>query len=55
MIDAIIILIICYLVFRFLTTYLIPRLTKRSIRRFEDKYRQSHPEIFNKDKKETKE
>lgn len=46
MINAIIILIVLYLVFRFLTTWFIPRMTQRSIKRYQEKFRRDNPSVF---------
>lgn len=46
MINAIIILIVLYLVFRFLTTWFIPSMTQRSIKRYQEKFRRDNPSVF---------
>lgn len=48
MIKAIIILIVIYLVFRFLTTYLIPVMTQKNIKRYQEKFKKENPDIFKK-------
>ena len=48
MIEAIIILIVIYLVFRFLTTYLIPVMTQKNIKRYQEKFKKENPDIFKK-------
>lgn len=52
--EAIIILIVIYLVFRFLTTYLIPVMTQKNIKRYQEKFKKENPNIF-KDKSERNE
>ncbi|MBQ1191764.1 MAG: hypothetical protein UIG52_05230 [Bacteroidales bacterium] len=54
MIKVIIILIVIYLVFRFLTTYLIPVMTQKNIKRYQEKFKKENPNIF-KDKSERNE
>ncbi|MDD5961274.1 MAG: hypothetical protein PUC16_03260 [Bacteroidales bacterium] len=46
MINAIIVLILLYLVFRFLTTWFIPKMTQRNIKRFQEKFKRENPDIF---------
>ncbi|MCI7034169.1 MAG: hypothetical protein MR963_01295 [Bacteroidales bacterium] len=46
MINAIIVLILLYLVFRFLTTWFIPKMTRRNIKRFQEKFKRENPDIF---------
>lgn len=52
MLNAIIILIVLYLVFRFLTTWFIPRMTQRSIKRYQEKFRRDNPSAFKREKLE---
>lgn len=49
MINAIIILILIYIVFRILTKLVIPKLTLRSIRKYQDKFKKENPQIFKKE------
>lgn len=48
MLYAIAILTIAYVVFRILTSLVIPSMTRRSIRRYEEKFRRDNPHIFEK-------
>lgn len=48
MLYAIAILTTAYVLFRILTSLVIPSMTRRSIRRYEEKFRRDNPHIFEK-------
>lgn len=46
MIKAIVFFVVLYVVFRVLTAFVIPFFTKRSIRRYKDRFVKDNPDIF---------
>lgn len=49
MLYLIIFLILIYLVFRVLTTIVIPRYTLKNVRKYQEKFKKENPHIFNKE------
>jgi preprotein translocase subunit SecY len=51
MINLIIFLIVFYLVYRILTKLVIPKYTLRSIKKYQEKFKEENPHIFKKEDK----
>lgn len=50
MISLIILLILTYLVFRILTRLVIPKMTLRNIKKYQEQFKKENPHIFDKEK-----
>lgn len=48
MLSLIIFIVIFYIFYRLLTSYIIPKISKRNLDTFKEKYKRNNPQVFNK-------